>query len=67
MIAIARTSVDQDERTAAYQEIQQIMLDEGPIIVPYFFAQFMVAGAGVSGVELQPFAGRTRFNTATVS
>ncbi|MGB7338116.1 MAG: ABC transporter substrate-binding protein [Phototrophicaceae bacterium] len=67
LIAIARTSVDQDERTAAYQEIQQIMLDEGPIIVPYFFAQFMVTGAGVSGVELQPFAGRTRFNTATVS
>jgi len=67
LIAIARTSVDQEERTAAYREIQQIMLDEGPIIVPYFFAQFMVTGAGVEGLELQPFAGRTRFNTAVVS
>lgn len=67
LIVLARTSVDQDERTAAYREIQQIMLDEGPIIVPYFFAQFMVTGAGVAGVELQPFAGRTRFNTAAIN
>lgn len=67
LIALARTSVDQDERTAAYREIQQIMLDEGPIIVPYFFAQFMVTGAGVDGVALHPFAGRTRFNTAVIS
>lgn len=67
LIGIARTSLDQDARTAAYREIQQIMLDEGPIIVPYFFAQFMVTGAGVDGFELQPFAGRTRFNTAVVS
>lgn len=67
LIDLARTTLDQDERTAAYHEIQQIMLDEGPIIVPYFFAQFMVMASNVEGVELQPFAGRTRFNTAVIS
>lgn len=66
LIEIARASLDQDERTAAYKEIQQILLDEGPVVVPYFFAQFMVLSGSVSGVELQPFAGRTNFNNAVV-
>ena len=66
LIEIGRSSRDQAERTAAYKEIQQILLDEGPIIVPYFFAAFMVLAGNVSGVELHPFAGRTNFNTAVV-
>lgn len=67
LIDLARTSLDQEERTAAYKEIQQIMLDSGPIIVPYFFAQFMVTAGNVEGVELHPFAGRTNFHTAVLS
>ncbi len=67
LIEIARASLDQDERTAAYKEIQQILLDEGPVVVPYFFAQFMVLAGNVSGVELQPFGGRTNFNKAVVA
>ncbi len=66
LIEIARSSLDQAERTAAYKEIQQILLDDGPVVVPYFFAQFMVLAGGVSGVELHPFAGRTNFNRAVV-
>ena len=64
LIETARTSLDQDTRTAAYKEIQQILLDDGPVVVPYFFAQFMVLASRVSGLELQPFAGRTNFNSA---
>ncbi len=67
LIDLARTSLDNDERTAAYKEIQQILLDEGPVVVPYFFAQFMVLAGHVSGVDLHPFAGRTNFNAATIS
>jgi len=66
LIQLARRSNDQAERTAAYQEIQRILLDEGPVIVPYFFAQFLVIADNVSGVELHPFAGRTNFNTAVI-
>ena len=66
LIEIARTSLDQDERTAAYKEIQQILLDSGPVVVPYFFAQFMVLASHVSGVALHPFAGRTNFNSASL-
>ena len=67
LIDLARSSLDQAERTAAYKEIQRIMLDSGPIIVPYFFAQFMVLADRVANVDLHPFAGRTRFNKATIS
>lgn len=66
LIEIARSSLDQDERVAAYHEIQQIFLEDGPIVVPYFFAQFMVLASNISGVELQPFAGRTNLNQAVV-
>ena len=66
LIDLARVSLNQEERIAAYKEIQQIMLDSGPIVVPYFFAQFMVLAGRVSGIELHPFAGRTRFNKATI-
>ncbi len=66
LIEIGRSSLDQEERTAAYKEIQQILLDSGPIIVPYFFAAFMVLGGNISGVDMHPFAGRTNFNSAVV-
>ena len=66
LIEQARTAVDNDARTAAYHEIQQILLDEGPVVLPYFFAQFMVLAGHVSGVALHPFSGRTNFNMASV-
>ncbi len=64
LIELARASLDQAERAAAYKEIQQILLDEGPVVVPYFSAQFMVLASHVSGVALHPFAGRTNFGGA---
>ncbi len=66
LIEQARSETDNDARIAAYKEIQQILLDEGPVVVPYFFAQFMVLAGNVSGVELHPFSGRTNFNTASL-
>ena len=66
LIETGRSSLDEAERTAAYKEIQQILLDSGPVVVPYFFAQFMVLAGHVSGVALHPFAGRTNFGGASV-
>jgi peptide/nickel transport system substrate-binding protein len=66
LIDSARGSLDQDKRIAIYKEIQQLFLDDGPVVVPYFFAQFMVLASNISGVELQPFAGRTNLNQALV-
>ena len=66
LIELARASLDQAGRTAAYKEIQQILLDSGPVVVPYFFAQFMVLASHVSDVALHPFAGRTNFGGASL-
>lgn len=66
LIELARTSLDQETRVAAYKEIQQILLDEGPVVVPYFFAQFMVLASHVSGLALHPFAGRSNFNNVVL-
>ncbi|MYD10391.1 MAG: ABC transporter substrate-binding protein [Chloroflexi bacterium] len=67
LIDFARSALDEDARTAAYKDIQRLFLEEGPIIVPYFYASFMVMASHVSGVELHPFSGRTHFYTAAVS
>ncbi|MEO1287285.1 MAG: ABC transporter substrate-binding protein [Chloroflexota bacterium] len=67
LIDRARTTIDPEERVEIYHEIQRLFLEDGPVIVPYFFAQYMVTAANVAGIDLHPFAGRTRFNTATVS
>ncbi|NDJ54753.1 MAG: ABC transporter substrate-binding protein [Chloroflexi bacterium] len=66
-IDIAGSSVNPDERVAAYREIQRILIERGPVIIPYFFAQFGVFSDRVSGVNVHPFAGRTNLNTASIS
>ena len=67
LIDFTRSALDEAERAAAYKEIQRLFLDEGPIIVPYFYASFMVMASHVSGVVLHPFSGRTHFHTAVVN
>lgn len=60
-IEIAGSSTDEAVRTEAYREIQRILNERGPVIIPYFFAQFGVTAANVDGVAVHPFAGRTNF------
>jgi len=67
LIDFTRSALDQEARTEAYKEIQRLFLDEGPIVVPYFYASFMVMASHVSGVELHPFSGRTHFHKAVLS
>ena len=60
---IAGTTMDEDERKDAYAEIQKLMLERGPVIIPYFFAQFAALNNEFTGFELKPFAGMTDFRT----
>lgn len=66
LIDLAGSSTDEAERVNAYHEIQRVLIERGPIIIPYFFAQFGVMSTAVNGVEVHPFAGRTNFHGATV-
>lgn len=66
LIELAETSTNQEERVQAYKEIQRILIERGPLIVPYYFAALMVTADYVEGVNLHPFPGRTNFHKATV-
>lgn len=66
LIQTAGSSLDQDERINAYKEIQRIMIERGPLVIPYFFGQFMVTSTDLTGVDLHPFPGRTKFDSASI-
>ncbi|MCS6881193.1 MAG: ABC transporter substrate-binding protein [Oscillochloridaceae bacterium] len=59
LAAKAGSTLDEAERVAAYREIQRILIERGPIIVPYFFAALGAIRNGFEGFELRPFPGRT--------
>ena len=63
---VAGTTLNEDERVQAYQEIQQILIERGPIIIPYFFAQFAAISDQFEGFELKAFAGRTDLRTVSL-
>ena len=55
----AGTTLDEAERIEAYSQIQQLLADRGPVLIPYYFAQFGAINAEYDGFELKAFAGRT--------
>jgi peptide/nickel transport system substrate-binding protein len=62
-IETAGSTLDEQERVEAYAEIQRIMIEEGPIIVPYFFAEYGVISDRFEGFQIKAFSGRTDFRT----
>ncbi|MCB9134306.1 MAG: ABC transporter substrate-binding protein [Anaerolineales bacterium] len=61
----AGTTLNEQERVDAYKAIQQLLLDHGPVIIPYYFAQFGAISDQFEGFELKAFAGRTDFRSIT--
>jgi peptide/nickel transport system substrate-binding protein len=55
----AGTTLKEDERIMAYQEIQRILIERGPIIVPYFSATNAAISNRFNDFQLNPFPGRT--------
>jgi len=58
-IEIAGSTLDEQQRIDAYHEIQRILIERGPLIVPYFFAEYAVISDRFEGFELKAFSGRT--------
>lgn len=56
---IAGTTLDEQERIDAYHEIQRILIERGPIVIPYFFAQLGAISSAFTGFEMKAFPGRT--------
>lgn len=59
LIETAGTTLNENERVRAYAEIQRILIERGPVIIPYFFAQFAAINDRFANFELQAFAGRS--------
>ena len=55
----AGTTLDEQVRIAAYKDIQRILIERAPIIIPYFFAQVGAIKKNFEGFNLKAFAGRT--------
>ncbi len=64
---IAGSTLDEAERVAAYREIQRILIERGPVIIPYYFAQFAAISDQFEGFDLKAFAGRTDFRNVSQS
>lgn len=64
---VAGSTLDEAERVQAYHDIQKLLIERGPVIIPYFFAQFAALNDQVTGFELKAFAGRTDFRTVSIS
>ena len=64
---IAGSTLDEAERAEAYREIQRILIERGPVIIPYYFAQFGAIREGFEGFELKAFAGRTDLSRVSLS
>lgn len=65
LAATAGTTLDDTERIQAYADIQQLLIDRGPIIIPYYFAQFGAVSDQFEGLTLNAFAGRTDFRNVS--
>jgi peptide/nickel transport system substrate-binding protein len=64
--ALAKTAgatLNEAERVQVYKDIQRILVERGPIIVPYFFPQLGAIRDQFTGLEMKPFPGRTDMAT----
>jgi len=59
LIDIAGTTLDDAERAEAYREVQRILIERGPLLVPYFFPRLAAHREDLVGFALKPFSGRT--------
>ena len=64
---IAGSTLVEADRIRAYKAIQELLIKRGPVIIPYYFAQFAGIRDHFQGFELKAFAGRTDFRNVSIS
>jgi peptide/nickel transport system substrate-binding protein len=63
----AGSTLDEGERIQAYRGIQELLAEKGPVIIPYYFAQFAAISDQFENFELKAFAGRTDFRNVQLA
>ena len=56
---LAGTTMNEQERVEAYNQIQTLLIERGPILVPYFFSQLGAISDKFADFEMKPFPGRS--------
>jgi ABC-type transport system substrate-binding protein len=51
--------MDPDRNAALIRQIQQVLVDEGPLLIPYFHSQYAVLKDDFTGLHLSPYVGRS--------
>lgn len=67
LVETAGSTTDQAEQVEAYRQIQQILIERGPIIVPFFFPQLGAQRDYVDGFQMKAFPGRSDFRPVSIS
>ncbi len=60
---IAGTTLNEEERVEAYRQIQELLVERGPILIPYFFSQLGAISDKFSDFVMKPFPGRSDLST----
>lgn len=63
LAAVTSKTLNEGERIAAFSDIQELLASRGPVIIPYFFAQFGAISDAFDGFDMKAFPGRTDFRT----
>lgn len=66
-IETAGSDLNEQDRIDAYHEVQRILIEEGAMIVPYFFAEYAVVSDNFQGFELKAFSGRSDFRPVSLA
>jgi peptide/nickel transport system substrate-binding protein len=67
LVAQVGKEMDAEKRVDLYKKLQRILIDRGPVIVPYFEEAVSGISKKINGVELPSDWARTRFWNATIT
>lgn len=67
LINAARVELDNDKRTQLIKDIQRLLLDRGPGVIPYFTPSLFAQSKKVSGIEPAADPGLTSFSKAVIT
>ena len=60
---LAGTTLNEDERVEAYNQIQSLLIERGPTLIPYFFSQLGAINEKFTDFQMKPFPGRSDLST----
>lgn len=67
LVTTAGTTMDEAKRVDAYAQIQKILIESGPVLIPYFYTQLAGISNKFQGFELKSFSGRSDFRPVSMA